>query len=63
MTTATPRAKDAAAGLGRDAMHPMFRELFIQTDADDPGAEEDRRRRVHRSRRARSAMVVRPCRP
>jgi hypothetical protein len=41
-------------------MHPMFKELFIDTDADDLAAEEDRRRRVRRSRRARSAMVVRP---
>jgi hypothetical protein len=40
-------------------MHPMFKELFIDTDADDLAAEEDRRRRVRRSRRARSAMVVR----
>jgi len=38
----------------------MFKELFIQTDADDLVAEEDRRRRVLRSRRARSAIVVRP---
>ena len=41
-------------------MHPMFKELFIQAHADDLVAEEDRRRRVHRSRRARPAMVVRP---
>ena len=40
-------------------MHPMFRELFIETGADVV-AEEDRRRRVRRSQRARSAMVVRP---
>ena len=40
-------------------MHPMFRELFIETDTEDLGAEEDRRRRVRRSQRARSAMVVR----
>ena len=40
-------------------MHPMFKELFIQTDADDPVAEEDRRRRVRRFRRARPALVVR----
>jgi hypothetical protein len=38
----------------------MFKELFIQTDADDLVAEEDRRRRVHRSRRARSTISVRP---
>ena len=41
-------------------MHPMFKELFIDTDADDLGAEEDRQRRVRRSRRARPAMIIRP---
>ena len=41
-------------------MHPMFRQLFIQADADDLLAEEDRRRRVSRARRARSAMIIRP---
>ena len=46
--------------LRRDIMHPMFKELFIQTDADDLLAEEDRRRRVRRSRRARPALIVRP---
>ena len=40
-------------------MHPMFKELFIDTDADDLAAEQDRRR-VHRSRRARSAMIIQP---
>jgi len=40
-------------------MHPMFKELFIETDADDL-MEGDRRRRVRRSRRARSALVIRP---
>ena len=40
-------------------MHPMFQELFIDTDADDLQAEEDRRRRVRRSRRARSIMGIR----
>jgi len=44
----------------RDIMHPMFKELFIQTDEDDLLAEEDRRRRVRRFRRARPALVVRP---
>jgi len=34
-------------------MHPMFKELFIQTDADDLLAEQDRRRRVSRARPAR----------
>ena len=41
-------------------MHPMFKELFIQTDADDLAAEEDRQRRVRRARRARPAMINRP---
>ena len=41
-------------------MHPTFKELFIETDGDDLTAEEDRRRRVRRSRRARQAMIVRP---
>ena len=41
-------------------MHPMFKELFIQTDADDLLAEQDRRRRVSRARRARSAMISTP---
>ena len=41
-------------------MHPMFKELFIQTDADDLLAEQDRRRRVSRARRARPAMIIRP---
>jgi hypothetical protein len=41
-------------------MHPMFKELFIQTDADDLLAEQDRQRRVRRPRRARPALVVRP---
>ena len=59
--------KRAAAGPARplpgpeeDIMHPMFKELFIDTDANDLTAEQDRRRRVHRSRRARPAMTVRP---
>ena len=41
-------------------MHPMFVQLFIESDADDLLAEEDRRRRVRRSRRARPALIVRP---
>jgi hypothetical protein len=41
-------------------MHSMFKELFIDTDADELAAEQDRRRRVRRSRRARPAMIVRP---
>lgn len=43
-------------------MHPMFRELFIETDAEDVVAE-DWRRRVRRSQRTRSVMIVRPRRP
>ena len=41
-------------------MRPMFKELFIDTDADDLAAEQDQRRRVPRSQRARPAMIVRP---
>jgi hypothetical protein len=41
-------------------MHPMFKELFIQTDADDLPTDQDRQRRVRRSRRARPALAVRP---
>ena len=41
-------------------MHPVFKELFIDTDAEDLVAEETWRRRVRRSQRARLAMVVRP---
>jgi len=55
-----PPAKDAAICLRRDIMHPMFIELFLEPDADDQVAEEDRRRRMRRSRRARSVMVIRP---
>ena len=40
-------------------MHPMFKELFLEGDAEDLVGEEDWRRRVRRSRQARSAMVVR----
>jgi len=29
-------------------MHPMFKELFIDTDADDLAAEQHPRRRVRR---------------
>ena len=41
-------------------MTPMFKELYIDTDADALAAEDDRRRRVRRSRRARPAMIIRP---
>ena len=41
-------------------MPPMFKKLFIDTDADDLAAEQNRRRRAYRSRRARQAMIIRP---
>ena len=41
-------------------MHPMFKELYIDTDADALAAEGDRRRRVRRSRRPRPALITRP---
>lgn len=41
-------------------MHPMFKELFIEADAEDLLAAEDRRRRVRRFRRARPSMAIRP---
>ena len=44
-------------------MHPMFKQLFLQTDADDLLAEQDRRRRVSRARRARPAVIIRARRP
>lgn len=47
-------------GLKSDITHPMFKELFIDTDADDLAAEQNQRRRVPRSQRARPAMIVRP---
>jgi hypothetical protein len=40
-------------------MHPIFKELFLDTDTDDLAAEDDRRRRARRSRRARPAMITR----
>jgi hypothetical protein len=40
-------------------MLPMFKQLFIDTATDDLVAEDDRRR-MHRSRRARPAKIVRP---
>jgi hypothetical protein len=38
----------------------MFKELFTDTDTGDLAADQDRRRRVRRSRRARPAIIVRP---
>jgi hypothetical protein len=41
-------------------MHPMFKELFIDTDAEDLVAEENWRRRVRRSQRAHGRQARRP---
>jgi hypothetical protein len=40
-------------------MHPMFVQLFLSGDADDPSAEEEERRRARRARRHRTAVVTR----
>ena len=41
-------------------MHPMFAELFIETDADDLLAYEDeKRRRSRRAKQRQSRMVTR----
>jgi hypothetical protein len=41
-------------------MHPLFKTLFIETDADDLLAEEqDRKRRARTVRRGRSPRVRR----
>jgi len=40
-------------------MHPMFVKLFLEADADDLLAEEDKRRHANRARRTRSRMVIR----
>jgi len=40
-------------------MHPMFVQLFLSGDADDPSAEEEERRRGRRARRHRNALVTR----
>ena len=34
-------------------MHPMFVELFLADDADEPGAAKDKRRAASRAKRAR----------
>jgi hypothetical protein len=39
-------------------MHPMFMELFLNAEADDPD-KQDRRRRANRARRNQSRMVTR----
>ena len=44
----------------RTIMHPLFKTLFIETDAVDwPTEEQDRKRRAHAARRGRSARVMR----
>ena len=40
-------------------MHPMFVKLFLEDGADDPLAEEDRRRTARRSRRIRVRQAAR----
>jgi hypothetical protein len=40
-------------------MHPMFKELFIDTDHDDLAAEADRRRRLRLPQRARPTIQCR----
>jgi hypothetical protein len=40
-------------------MHPMFVQLFLSGDADDPSAEEEERRRGRRARRNRTAVLTR----
>jgi len=41
-------------------MHPMFRTLYLETDADDlPADEQDRKRRAHAVRRGRSTRIMR----
>jgi uncharacterized protein YndB with AHSA1/START domain len=51
----TPRIQPR---MRRDIMHPIFKELFL--DTDDLAAEDDRRHRARRSRRVRPAMITRP---
>jgi hypothetical protein len=41
-------------------MHPMFKALFMETDADDSLAEEqDRKRRAYAAKRGRSSRAMR----
>jgi hypothetical protein len=41
-------------------MHPMFVELFIETDADDLHVyEEEKRRRSRQAKQSQSRMVTR----
>lgn len=40
-------------------MHPMFVQLYLEADADDPLAEEKKRRSANRARRNRSRLATR----
>jgi hypothetical protein len=40
-------------------MHPMFVKLFLEDDADDSLAEEERRRAASRARRTRVRQAAR----
>ena len=40
-------------------MHPMFVELFIETEADDLAYEEEKRRRSRRAKRSQSRVLTR----
>ena len=40
-------------------MHPMFVTLFIETDDELLTEAQDKKRRAHAARRARSARVIR----
>jgi len=40
-------------------MHPMFVELFIETEADDLAYEEEKRRRSRRAKQSQSRMATR----
>ncbi|HEY5986418.1 MAG TPA: hypothetical protein VIV12_08590 [Streptosporangiaceae bacterium] len=53
---------DAEIQPGEGIMHPMFVKLFIEGDAEDLLAEEDKRHRARRSKRNRSVMVMRAAR-
>jgi hypothetical protein len=44
-------------------MHPMFVELFMETDADELAYEEDKRRRSRRAKRAQSRTLTRAAVP
>jgi len=39
-------------------MHPMFVKLYLENDADDALAEENRRRAANRARRARTRLTT-----